>query len=329
MTVNAAGLGVSFGPELENFIHGFEAEIVAIPEADIPEHASVSFVNHWRAQGRHAAVSIPENGRCRVALLSNIPFRQVPIAQGEAATRAVAVMMDLKNQQDRYETFLVVAVYLQAGDERVASVQAEALLQQVLRSGFRFVALGDWNLEQEHNALVDYHAGELLRRCDECWLGEPTPATGPVYRGARRRRIDFALSHLQLPAVELDHSQGPSDHLIPRYGFDLRAPLLRGGPRRRQLVLDLPEDIIAEAFDGMNHDDFELAIKQGDVNLAWTTLSDMAEDLLGDVQPDAIPRSAHWEPTEPSFRRVVGSSIERSAATGRGTCSRMASTRAK
>ena len=151
----------------------------------------------------------------------------------------------------------------------------------------------------------------VIRQCDDCHPGS-LPPTGPVYRGSRRRRIDYGLSHCQWPALSVESLAGPSDHLVVTYTFDSKAPLLRRGPRRRSLLpASSPESLEAqgEAWDDSAFPD---ACQGGDVARAWQVLSDWAEDLLCEADPAAVPRSAHWMPVTPSARST-GKRPERSA----------------
>ena len=85
-------------------------------------------------------------------------------------------------------------MYLQPGNEAEAAGQAEGVLQQALHCGFRFAALGDFNLTPQHPMILEYlDSGEVCAG-DDCQPGVVQPATGPVFRGSRRRRIDFAYS---------------------------------------------------------------------------------------------------------------------------------------
>ena len=123
------------------------------------------------------------------------------------------------------ETILVVGVYLKCGDEAAAASQLEDVLQCCLQSRFRFVIVGDFNLTQEHGTLLEYAASGCIRCADECRPGECLPATGPVCRGSRRRRIDFALQQSGLQAEQVHHAEGHSDHLIVSYDcLTLRNP---------------------------------------------------------------------------------------------------------
>ena len=189
-------------------------------------------------------------------------------------------------------TTVIVGVYLQSGDEVVASGQAEDVLQQAIHTGFRFVAIGVQP--------PAYLASGNICAVDECRPGEELPPTGPRLRGRRRRRIDFAVQHVQLRAQEVLHFEGPSDHVIVSYTYDLSAPKLRRGPRRRLLQDALDPEVIAAEFANWDQGPFDEAIRAGNLDQAWALLSDVAEDLLCHSDSQATPCSRPWLASEPS-----------------------------
>ena len=101
--------------------------------------------------------------------------------------RCAAILIDCVNTAGVQEPILFVGLYLEAGNEPVAAGQAEDVLQQAVHAGFRFVAIGDWNLLPEHPVLLEYCTSGLVSCADECRPGELLPATGPMYQGSRRR----------------------------------------------------------------------------------------------------------------------------------------------
>ncbi|OLP28704.1 hypothetical protein AK812_SmicGene48905, partial [Symbiodinium microadriaticum] len=266
-TCNVAKAGINIHARLDSFLREHQLDIVVIPEADVPEYSSVGFCNAWRALGRYAVLSPPVDGMCKVAIVSNIPLRMAMLPVTEASNEPQAI------------------------------AQAEDVFQHALHSGFRFIAIGDFNVTQQHPVLLDYLTSGMLVTGDGCCPGEELPATGPVYRGRRRRRIDYALQHPQLHACELQHLDGPSDHTVVAYGYDFAAPLSRRGPRRRSLREDLDMVGIAEALEAWDPSPYYQALESGDLDHAWTLLSDVAEDLLCEADSRATPRSANWLPS--------------------------------
>ena len=305
--------GVSCLDELCPFLEQHSADVVALPEADVPEFSSVGFCNAWRSRGMYATLSVPEDGKCRVALLCSFPSKSIVLSRAEGATRHAAALVDLKNAQGSVETFLVIAVYGQAGNEAAAADQIEDILQMAMNSGFRFLLIADFNLVPENPMLLEYLADGVLIACDECQPGEQLPPTGPIYQGYRRRRIDFGLSHFQWPALDVTHLHGPSDHLVVGYSFGAEAPLLRIGPVRRSLKpLDMLQNLDVE-FAQWDPLPFERACAESDLDEAWRLLSNVAEDLICVPDASAIPRSAAWRPREAQMARCVGKRPERSS----------------
>ena len=308
-TVNAARAGINIHDKLDSFMKANSLDVVVLPEADVPEFSSVGFCNAWRAYGCFAVLSPPLQGSCRVAIVSRVHLRAATLPAAEARGRCAAVILDVLGPAQVVEPMMIVGLYLQAGNEVQAAAQAEDIFQQALHSGFRFVAVGDFNLTQQHPVILEYLSSGMLVAGDACCPGEELPATGPVYQGRRRRRIDFALQHPQLIASDVRHRTGPSDHLVPSYGFDFAAPRLKRGPRRRQLRDDLDTATLATAFDSWDQGPFLQAVEGGAIDKAWGLLSDVAESLLCQDDPQALPRSLEWLPTEPQIARPGKSPI--------------------
>ena len=238
-----------------------------------------------------------------------LPCSAPSLQKAEGATRHAAVLVDLKNAQGNVEFFLVVAMNGQAGDEAAVADRIEDILQMAMHSGFRFLLLGDFNLVPAHPMLLDYLADGTVIAYDECQPGEQLPPTGPVYKGHRRRRIDFGLSHFQWPALDIIHLNGPSDHLV---ALDAEAPLLRIGPVRRCLKpSDMLQNLDVE-FAQWDAFFFESICAAGDLDEAWRLLSNVAEDLVCVPDASAIPRSEAWQPREAQRARCMGKRPERS-----------------
>ena len=256
----------------------------------------------WRRLGWHALLSAPEEGLCRVALVSRYPCKQAPLAKGEALTRHVAALIDFQGQGGKADTLLVVGVYFQSGHEPTAAGQMED-----------FVVLEDFNLTPEHHTLLEYLGIAPVARCDDCHRGPPLPATGPKVQGTRRRRIDFGLSHRELPALAVDHCEGPSDHLIVRYSFEVTAPRLRTMPPRQPLNCNLEPDALNAKAAGADWSPFDRAMQQCDHDAAWAALSALGEHLLCDAGVCGVARHDRWDPAEPEVPKHTGKCLSRSA----------------
>ncbi|CAE7345467.1 unnamed protein product [Symbiodinium sp. CCMP2592] len=270
--------------------------------------AGVGYRNQWKAHGRHAALSAPEEALgSRVALVSDFPFRHVQLCKGPASTRHVAGLFSMRSLPEddsslpqgsrgvTDETILVIAFYGQAGNEP----QVDDVLACAVTSGYRFVVLGDYNLEASQGRLGSLIAQGTVLAGDECACGRPLPATGPVNaQGVRSRRIDFAVNHRDLPAVSVDHFQCDwSDHLGVHYSYALAAPRPLVGPRRCKPRDDLlPSDLETRCAQ-IDAGPFALALESNDLDGAWRFLSDTAEALLCEpCSAECVPRASSWEP---------------------------------
>ena len=237
--------------QLDYYLQQGPPQIIALSEVNVPETAAIGYHNQWKARGRHAALSSPDSLGCRVCLVSDFPFRQVQLCKGPALTRHVAGLFDLHSLPEdpllpgepqrgsTAETVLIVAFYGQAGNEATAQSQVEEVLACAETSGFRYVILGDFNLEPCQGRLGTLIAQGATVAGDECARGRPLPGTGPVNsHGVRTRRIDFALNHRALPAVSVDHFDCEfSDHLGVHYTYALDPPTPWTGPKRRAVCL--------------------------------------------------------------------------------------------
>ncbi|CAE7040599.1 unnamed protein product [Symbiodinium sp. CCMP2592] len=180
-TINVCRRRVSMHDQVEAFLKDHCIDIAVLPEADVNEASGLSFCNAWRAKGLHAALSRPEAGVSKVAVVSSFPFKQVTLTSGEAETRHAAILVDLKGPCNEVVTLMVIGAYLQSGDEPTAAGQAMDLAQMAVHSGFKFLLLGDFNLEQEHPVIRDCVLTGIVRRCDDCHPGV-LPPTGPIFR---------------------------------------------------------------------------------------------------------------------------------------------------
>ena len=311
-TANVARKGISCQGPLCDFLSDSPTDLVALPEADVPEFSSVGWINSWRCWDRFAALSFPVEGVCKVGLVSCLPLRPVQLRAPAAAGRHVAAMVECGVSEAVAETFLVVGVYLQCGNEPEAAGQFEEVLQACLATGFRFVIVGDFNLTPEHHIFLEYAASGLISLGDDCVPGGDLPPSGPVYRGARRRRIDFAVQHSGLRATQVFHTDGPSDHVVVSYSYDLAVPRPRRGPARRPLRDDITAADRDIALAEWNSLPFSEALEREDVDTAWTLLSACAEDILCQPSARAVPRADCWEPFRPGAI-VSGKQPERSA----------------
>lgn len=313
---------------LADYLQGDSSQVLALSEVDVPETAGVGYHNQWRARGRQAALSTPEPNGCRVALVSEVPFKHVQLCRGPALTRHVAGLFDLScppaaaaaevepSQGSQItETVLIVAFYGQASDEAAAQSQVEDVLSSAEATGFRYVILGDFNLEQTQGRLGYFIAQGAARAGDECACGRPLPPTGPPNKhGVRVRRIDFALNHRRLPASAVEAFECAfSDHLGVHYTYDLGVPAALVGPRRCPARVDLDKAVIETQCDTVDPSPFEQAMSRADVDRAWAWLSNLAEQLLCEpAASGSVARGDCWSPAKPPSTVRWGKRPERS-----------------
>ena len=307
MCLNVARKGVSCGPSLRHLLAQYETTLVALSEADIPSPSRASLAKEWQAFGWHAAFAAPEMGICRLMLLSRIPFKQVQICHADGGSRHVACMFDFQGDTG-IAPILVIGLYLQSGNPSLAQAQANDILAGAY-SGRRCVVLGDWNMEQREGDVAMLLRNNVIQACDEAARGCELPHTGPFHKGSRRRRVDYAVTVGDLFATKVDHVPEEmigalSDHRAVSYTFDLSAPLSPQGPRRRSFLdhehLPCQDHNFSDADKAL----LSLYIESGNVDMAWSFLSDLAEDLLC-KRPgrDTIPRGEDWLPSPRPLRK--------------------------
>ena len=293
MCLNVNHKGVSCVDSLCSLLSGYRADLIAMSEADVP-HASRSGLRlQWQRLGFHTVFSSPEPRGSRVMLLS--------LEVDEASSRYAAAWLDYIDDQGRSDAILVVALYLQSSCRATAQRQLAEIVAGVHSLNCKALLFGDFNLVQSEDQLASFLQQGIIHAADEVACGSPLPATGPVVSGARRRRIDFALTCGGLFPSSLDHGDetlvGPlSDHLVVRYSFDLTLPM-------------------DNAFNSFNASAFHQRLARGDLDAAWAALSGLAEDMLAltDIQPRECPRGQIWSP------------VRRAPSTRRGVCDPMAS----
>ncbi|CAE7196323.1 Slc9a8 [Symbiodinium sp. CCMP2592] len=304
-----------------------ELAFAAAEKVNVPETAGIGYRNQWKAHGRHVALSAPEDLGSRVALVSDFPFRHVQLCKGPASTRHVAGLFNLRalpeddsslpasSRSATDETILVVAFYGQAGNEPVAQTQVDEVLACAVTSGYRFVVLGDYNLEPSQGRLGSLISQGTVLAGDECARGRPLPATGPVNaQGVRSRRIDFAVNHRDLPAVSVDHFACDfSDHLGVHYSYALDAPCPLVGPKRCKPRDDLQSSDLESRCAQIDAGPFASALDQNDLDGAWRFLSDTAELLLCEpCSAECVPRASSWEPVAHSAAGRAGKQLVKS-----------------
>ena len=197
-------------------------------------------------------------------------MKQVSLCEAEGRDRYAAALLDFQDTQG-LRSLLVVALLLQSGIDS---------------SGWTSLAFEDWNLEQSEGDVAMFLQQGIVHTCDEAACGKELPCTDPRRQGgARRRRIDYAVSIGDLFATQVDHIPeeelgGLSDHLAVSYSFDLCAPPVLHGSKRRMCPASDASDDARPAPPHAFAASLEALLSEGDLDAAWTFLSDQAKDVL-------------------------------------------------
>ncbi|CAE7345407.1 otud6b, partial [Symbiodinium sp. CCMP2456] len=128
--------------------------------------------------------------------------------------RATAVAFEF-TCQGAPSKVLFVSLYGHAWDKQLATDHAFAVASACTACATNWLALGDFNVEEEE--MATRLVGAQHRSLDEPFLCEgPLPPTS-----AGGRRIDFGWGSWSMPAIELPSAPGVADHTAVMYGFDL------------------------------------------------------------------------------------------------------------
>ncbi|CAE7531982.1 unnamed protein product, partial [Symbiodinium microadriaticum] len=282
-------------------------QVYCISEADVNTFSGPGYLQAWRSRGWTAALSEGLEGISKVALASSHHFRIIRLPTEEASGRHVAGIFEFRNQQQKVIEVLIVAFYGCPQSEARAQAQAMDVLMAAKSTGLPFIVAGDWNTTQETGALARAIQNQAVLACDEVDLSSNLPATGPIYSGSRRRRIDFAIAENHCSPVGLAHHANAalSDHLLVQYDFDFSAALPWVQPARNPIRKDITEREAEAFFSHVDASAFNEFLGRDDVDMAWQWLSDTAESCL--CQHIEHPmRSEPWEPSIIPRKRFQG-----------------------
>ena len=301
MTLNLAKRGIACGSALRTLLQSRGIDIVATPECNIHVDCRASWVAEWRRHGWHVALSSPEDGWCKTALISRIPLKPVTLCRCDCEHRCAAALLDLQAHGCKHPV-LVASVYLQNGKADQANAQAVDCIMEAANAGRRTLVLGDWNLTQEEGEIAAMIHSGTIHPCDAVAKGLVLPPTGPVYNGTRRRRIDYGVTLGDLFASSVEQcpellTTSLSDHLAVEYGFDLAAPAALCAPPRRCTYL--PERPAQDTeFSLEDEQAFHELLEAQDLDGAWAMASDVAENLLFEPASSrkVCGRSEEWQP---------------------------------
>ncbi|CAE7353677.1 gcs-1 [Symbiodinium sp. KB8] len=251
LTCNLARKGIATTDAVRAMLSQESVQIAAFQEADINPMSAAGFVAAWRRHHHQAVLSpVDSRGRHRVALTSSLPLRHVQLPDLSCADRVAAGVV-VWPLSEGPTSVLVVSFYGYPGDAHRTSAAFESLMSSVATFGGPYVILGDFNITQTEGSLAAMLATGAIRAADDTG-GSMHPNTNPT----DTRRIDFAVAHPNLVASHV-HTFRPGFSTAP-------AP--------------------AEAPDTTPPDpepEFSALLEAGQLDAAWTFLSDWADLLLG------------------------------------------------
>ena len=141
---------------------------------------------------------------------------------------------------------LIINVYMPAGPG-AAAVEREALIHDTVEwavgTGEDFLALGDWNCEDDAVPMGELIAAGGVMQADQAWLHDRRP-TSRVREGQQAHVIDYGIYHGQVAIRARHQGDGPSDtHDAISYMVALEGrPRMLQWPRPRALRDVPPRD---------------------------------------------------------------------------------------
>ena len=192
--------------------------------------------------------------------------------------------MAVKLYRPQQRPLILINVYLHASDRTAASRALGALFEFVATCGEDTVIMGDFNLEIHCWPISNVLATGQWRSCDELVCGDRVlggthrTAAG-VYTGVV---IDYGLCTPRLIITGREQHLGVADHDAVVY--NLHVPGSLSTPWTLPVGAPLHSEKVAEAswLSAWEEvcDDFGNALSTGNVDSAWTLLSNCAESLL-------------------------------------------------
>ena len=264
----------------------FPVDVLAVQELNLEVLSTASFVAILKDRGLHVFLSAEDNGVYRCAVLARFPGVAVGMCSGRLAMACFEFLCN-----GSFCKVVVASYYGLVWDSEVAMQGALDAVAQLRATRAVWVLLGDFNLEPSLEPL----ATNLARGFAVPWDADfETTERLPGTRESGRR-VDFAVGCGTLAPTGLRQRWVFSDHAQVAYDVDLGSPAGFGGPAFGALAGDpVSEEAWTRRWKAAS---FDAAVAAGDVNTAWTLLSDCAEDLLRD--PAAVGgcrRTALWRP---------------------------------
>ncbi|CAE7488539.1 gcs-1 [Symbiodinium sp. CCMP2592] len=299
LSINANRTAISKVDLCADFLQSCGAELLSLQEADINPLSAQGFGERWRAHGYRAVLSDIDaaKGVHRVALVASLPVHRVNLKlPPHVAARCAAGAFEMQAAGSKCIT-LVVAFYGFPGQPAATAQALGEVRRAAATFGGPYILLGDFNVDQSDQAVVQLLCDGELRSLDEADWTQAGP-TNPT----RTRRIDFGLAHWSIIATAVKQFERPhlSDHGCVFY--ETRC-LSRADsfsmPKFRELPATATEDILSNFGRVWDAAHFESSIAGGALDEAWAFLSDVAERTLGATSlfdASGARRSDHWLP---------------------------------
>ncbi|CAE7715253.1 unnamed protein product [Symbiodinium sp. CCMP2592] len=260
------------------FDDSFPVTVLCVQEPDLDEPSAPTFLAMLRGRGLHVFLSPVDNGLYRCAVLAKVAGRAVNLCSGRLAAATFEFM-----RGDCLTKVVVASFYGCAWNSEVAMQGAMDAVEQLKLTGSPWVLLGDFNLEQFSEPMAANLASGFAWAWDDGFQGSgPLPATR-----VSGRRLDYALACGRFFPTTVRQRWTFSDHAQVAYELDLTDPVDHRGPAFRGLS---STSSVTEAHW------LSAALEDGDLDGAWSLISDVAEDLLGEPGASGARRSTSWRP---------------------------------
>ena len=278
---------------VHEFASAQDIGVLSLQEIDVNAESACGYRAEWRRLGYQVVLSELETDtqRHRVALVSKMPCRPVQLCDLDNPQRVAAGLVEVEDGH-QFAHVLVIAIYGYPCDQEATDALFLQVQQAMLRFGGLSVLCGDFNAVQEDGAV-----GAALQRGTWHSLDEFAPHLMLPTNPTRSRRIDFALSHRRIWATELHHyDTALSDHRLVAYTLNIVArSSCFAPPQFARLTREDPDEVASRFAATWQADAFACLIQCGDVDSAWTQLSDAAEEALADGHR-VVNRSDVWRP---------------------------------
>ncbi|CAE7672255.1 unnamed protein product [Symbiodinium pilosum] len=270
-------------------------DVLCLQELDVPVASVASFTAACRRYGLHVFMSEAMDGLHRTGILSKVPGRALTV-EGIAAVRCTCALFEVV-ANGQYVKILLASIHACPSDPALALTETTLTVEALRATRLEWVLFGDFNLDP----LLDKEMSQALSQ-GLAWHWDEPFSCCPATRGSGRR-LDYALGTGRLFPAGAFQAWTFSDHAIVGYEVDLSEPCGARGPARRALCA---EPVAVDKWRSRWGDGAEFLglLSSGQVDEAWTLLSDAAEDVLCEEGVHSSSgehgsrrsRSAPWKP---------------------------------